>query len=195
MSAASLDAVIAYLREKFTKAEVITVKPYAGEFGVADMTGTAYAAPAIFVTELGSQPAEGGTRTSGVHVRRTRMAAFVVYKHANRDTRMRGAMLLAEKLTMLLRLWRPDSTGLAYTLSPLERGANCENLFDHARDALGQAVWLVDWAQDVEPQTPAMQLLDWLGTDIASTAGSATPQDEPPTDELITTTHGVTMRT
>jgi hypothetical protein len=200
MTVASLDATLAYLRTQFTKAEVVTLEEYGGQFDAGEMTKVAYATPAIFVTELGSHPAEGGKRASGRYVRATRMAAFAVVKQADRKKRMRGAMALGEKLALVLRQWRPDaaqpsSTGLPCEISPLDKGATCENLFNHARDAMGQAVWLVDWTQDVEPME-VPPLLDWLTVEIASTARDAVPPAAPPAEvDFLGVTQGVKFST
>jgi phage gp37-like protein len=195
MTVASLDATLAYLRTQFTKAEVVTLEEYGGQFDASDMAKVTYATPAIFVTELGSAPAKGSKRSSGVNVRRTRMAAFAVVKQADRKKRMRSAMALGEKIALVLRKWRPDSTGLNCEISPLDEGATCENLFNHARDAMGQAVWLVDWTQDVEP-IEAPQLLDWLAVEIATTARDAVPPAAPPVEvDFLGVTQGVNFST
>lgn len=175
MSAVLLDQALAYTRAAFTKAEVVTVQPYGGEFSSAEMDQVSYVCPAIFLTVLGWEPLRDGHRMSGKFSRKVRMAAFVVAKHAKREARMRLGMALAEKLSLVLRQWMPDNTGnLPITIGPLEDDASSENLYSRAVDKMGQAVWLVDWFQAVKPvltQSPgAPTLLDWLSVDIADTA-------------------------
>jgi phage gp37-like protein len=176
MSTVLLDQALAYIRSQFTKAEVVQVLPYAGEFNSGEMDKVSYTCPAIFVTVLGWKPLHNGHRLSGKQAREVRVAAFVVAKHAKRDSRMRLAMSLAEKLAIVLRDWMPTNTGgLPITIGPLEDDASCENLYSQAVDKAGQAVWLVDWAQAVKPIATATALMDWLRVDIEDTARIAEP--------------------
>ncbi len=171
-----LDQTLAYLRMQFSAAEVKTLREYGGEFGAADMAETVYTAPAIFVSVLGSRPIDaGGVRMAGNFARQVRMAAFVVTKDANREKRMRTALALGEKLAMVLRAWKPDGSSVTCTIAPLEHSPSCENLFNHARDAAGQAVWMLDWTQGVEPKLPDAQIIDWLSLQITDNVRRAVP--------------------
>lgn len=183
MSAILLTQALAYLRDQFTRAEVATLQSYGGEFNAAESDQLSYDCPAILVTVLGWQPEEGGTRLAGRFTRQARLAAFVAYKHANRDKRMAGAMALAEKLTLVLRLWQPDSLGLPVELGPVETTPTAENLYSRAMDKRGQALWLVSWTQCLKPRVPVPALVDLLTVEITDTtrqgaapaAGSAAP--------------------
>lgn len=176
MSVALLDQVQAYIRASFTKAEVVDVLPYGGEFSTAEMGKVSYSCPAIFVTVLGWQPLNGGHRLSGKYSRLVRVAAFVVAKHVNRDQRMRMGMALAEKLSLVMRQWMPDNTGgLPITMGPLEDDASSENLYSQPVDRLSQSVWLVDWNQAVKPVATSTALIDWLSVAIEDTARITAP--------------------
>lgn len=177
-----LDQAVARVRAQFTKAEVATVQPYAGEFSAAEMPHKSYNCPAIFLTVLGWQPADGSNRLSGKHAKNVRVAAFVVYKHADRNKRMAGAMRLAERLEIVMRQWEPmreaANASLPVTIAGLEADATCENLYSRALDTAGQALFLVDWHQCVKPNVPLEQLWDLLAVEIIdSTRGGVVPAD------------------
>lgn len=197
MSVALLDQVEAYIRASFTKAEVVTVQPYAGEFSTAEMEKVSYVCPAIFVTVLGWEPLHNGHRMSGKYARNVRVAAFVVAKHAKRDQRMRLGMALAEKLCLVMRQWIPDnSAATLINVGPLEDDASCENLYSQPVDRLGQSVWLVDWHQAVKPVLTAMgapALTDWLSVAIEDTARIAEPPTSPPAGTPLTVTEKITF--
>lgn len=196
MSAALLDQVQAYIRRSFTKAEAVDVRPYAGEFSSEEMDKVSYNCPAIFVTVLGWQPIQGGSRLTGKYARNVRVAAFVVAKHAKREERMRLGMALAEKLCFVMREWVPDIDNPVITISPLEEDASAENLYSRAVDRLGQSVWLVDWHQAVKPVLGANGkpvLIDWLTTAIEDTVRVTEPPVAPPVGTAATTTEKITF--
>jgi hypothetical protein len=175
-----LDQAVARVRTQFTKAEVVTVQPYAGEFSVSEIPFKSYACPAIFVTVLGWKPTDSNSRLTGKHSKQVRMAAFVAYKHADRNKRMAGAMLLAERLAIVMRQWAPMldavNSNLPVTISGLEDDATCENMYSRALDTAGQALWMVDWHQCVKPAVPIEQLWDLLSVEIIdSTRGGVVP--------------------
>lgn len=185
MSAALLDQVEVRVRAAFTKAEVITVQPYGGEFSAVEMKQVSYNCPAIFLTVLGWEPLHNGHRLAGKYSRNVRVAAFVAAKHAKRETRMRLAMGLADKLCLVMRQWMPvNPADQPMTIGPLEADASAENLYSRAVDELGQSVWLVDWFQPVKPvlsqSTGAPVLIDWLGVDIENTVRITEPETPPP---------------
>ncbi|QDL55932.1 phage protein Gp37 [Rhodoferax aquaticus] len=198
MSTALLDQVQAYIRAAFTKAEVVTVQPYGGEFNTAEMEKVSYNCPAIFVTVLGWQPLHDGHRLSGKYSRNVRVAAFVVAKHAKRDQRMRLGMALSEKLCLVMRQWMPDNSGgLPITVGPLEDDAACENLYSQPVDRLGQSVWLVDWNQAVKPVLTSVSgaptLIDWLSVAIEDTARITEPAATASGTTPITVTEKITF--
>lgn len=175
-----LDQAVAHVRANFTRAEVATVQPYAGEFSAAEIPHKSYNCPAIFVTVLGWQPADNDCRLSGKHANKVRMAAFVAVKNTDRNKRMAGAMLLAERLAIVMRRWAPMSeaanTDLPVTIAGLEADATCENLYSRTLDTAGQALFLVDWHQCVKPNVPIEQLWDLLSVEIIdSTRGGVVP--------------------
>jgi hypothetical protein len=193
-----LDQAVARVRAQFTKAEVATVQPYAGEFSAAEMPHKSYNCPAIFLTVLGWQPADGGSRLSGRNTNKVRMAAFVAFKHADRNKRMAGAMLLAERLALCLRQWEPmreaSNASLPVTIAGLEADATCENLYSRALDTAGQALFLVDWHQCVKPNVPLEQLWDLLAVEIIdSTRGGVVPADAAATGIVPVVTEDVTF--
>ena len=191
-----LDQVVARVRAKFTKAEVATVQPYAGEFSAAEIPFKSYNCPAIFVTVQGWQPADSDCRLSGRHAKKVRLAAFVVFKHADRNKRMAGAMLLAERLGIVMRQWEPmreaANANLPVTIAGLEADATCENLYGRALDAAGQALFLVDWQQCVKPEVPMEQMWDLLAVDIVdNTRGGTVPADAADTGVVPVVTEDV----
>ena len=190
MSALLLDQTLTYIRAQFTRAEVAQVLAYGGEFSTDEIDKVGYSCPAIFVTVLGWERMEGGTRLAGVHTRNVSMAAFIAFKHAKREQRMRGAMNLADKLALVLRTWAPSNIGdVPMSIAPLEHDASCENMYSRGVDKVGQAVWLVRWNQAVKPVAPLPTLVDWLAVDIADTVRSGqTPAVAPlPASTLIVT--------
>lgn len=197
MSTALLDQVEVYIRSAFTKTEVVTVQPYAGEFSSEEMEKVSYNCPAIFVTVLGWQPLQDGSRLTGKYARNVRMAAFVVAKHAKRDQRMRLGMALAEKLCLVMRQWMPDNSGATViNVGPLETDATAENLYSRAVDKLGQSVWLVDWHQAVKPIAGAdgkPVLIDWLSVAIEDTARITAPDVPPESPSTLVVTEKITF--
>ena len=180
MSAILLAQAIDYLRGQFTRAEVATVDTYGGEFTAAETDKLSFACPAIFVTVLGWQPKHDSQRLVGRHVHQVKLAAFVVFKHAQRSARLAGAMTLAERVGLALRLWVPDSSALPLAIAPLEDEARAENLYGRAIDAQGLALWLVSWEQCTKPAVPLPQLYDLISIAITDTvrgglAVAATP--------------------
>ena len=157
-----LEQAVARVRAQFSKTEVATVQPYAGEFSSAEIAHKSYNCPAIFMTVLGWQPADNDCRLSGRHANKVRMVAFVAFKHADRNKRMAGAMLLAERLAIVMRQWEPmreaANVDLPVTIAGLETDATCENLYSRALDSVGQALFQVDWHQCVKPNIPLEQL-------------------------------------
>jgi phage gp37-like protein len=177
-----LDQAVARVRASFTRSELVTCQPYAGEFSTAEIPHKSFACPAIFITVLGWQPASGNGRMVGRNTNTVRLAAFVVFKHAERNKRMAGAMLLAERLAINLRQWAPmteaANAALPVTIGGLETDAGCENLYSRALDDDGLALFLVDWHQDVKPNVPLEQLWDLLSVDIIdNTRRGSVPAD------------------
>jgi phage gp37-like protein len=166
MSAILLDQVIAYTRASFSKAEVAEVAEYAGEFSGEEVDQLSFSAPAILITVLGWREANTGHRLGGRFADQVRLAAFVVTKHAQRGARMRQAMQISRKLCLALRLWAPDSAGLAETIGPLEGDPRAENLYGRAIDKRGLALWLVDWQQAIKPAVSLPTLYDLTTIDI-----------------------------
>lgn len=192
MSALLLSAAVDYLRGQFTTAEAATVRMYAGEFSSEEVMRVSFTCPALFVTVLGWQPEHEGKRLSGKYVRNVSMAAFVAYKHAQRDQRMTGAMNLADKLGIVLRRWHPDNSSSPITIAPLEEDARCENLYGRAIDAQGLALWLVSWKQCMAPQVPVEQLYDLVAIDITDkTRRGTVPAAPTPAPSPLTVTEDV----
>lgn len=181
MSAALLDQVKKYLREAYTPKEVVDVREYAGEFNAAEMSQLGYSCPAILLTVLGweSLPPGGKHRLGGRHARMVRCAAFVVTKHAEREKRMRAALLLADSLAVRLRDWLPaNPEDRIATLAPLDEEPTVENLYSRAVDKVGQALWLLTWQQAAAPVLAAghpSALVDWLSAELHSTAHAGQP--------------------
>lgn len=165
MSVALQKAVVDHLRATFTRQEVADVRPYAGEFSAAEVQQLSYTCPALLVSVLGWKPGPSGKHLVGRNVRAARVAVFVATKHVDRTARMQAAMVLAERAGLALRAWVPASPA-GYTLAPLEQEPTCENLYSRDIDAKGQALWLVDWTQDVQTTLPAAQLVDLLAVEI-----------------------------
>jgi len=193
-----LDQAVARVRAQFTRAEVATVQPYAGEFSSAEIQHKSYNCPAIFLTVLGWQPADSDCRLTGKHAKKVHVVAFVAYKHAERNKRMAGAMLLAERLEIVMRQWEPmreaANANLPVTIAGLETGATCENLYSRALDTVGQALFQVDWHQCVKPAVPIEQLWDLLSVEIIdSTRGGVVPADAAATGIVPVVTEDVTF--
>lgn len=186
MSAALQQQVLELVRTAFTRAEVAEVLPYGGEFNAGEVGQLSYSCPAVLVAVLGWRPMEDSKRLTGRNVRGVRLAAFVATKHAKREERMASAMLLAERLSLLLRGWTPTSTD-AMALAPLEDDCTVENLYNRAIDAKGQALWLVDWQQAVKPLLPPAQLFDLLAVEIVDTVqqGNVPAPATPPGSLLV----------
>lgn len=168
-----LEQAVRYVRSQFTKAEVVTVEQYGGQFSSDEVGQVSYNCPAIFMTVLGWKPAGEGKRLGGRYANEVRVAAFVAYKDAtNRNKRMRGAMVIAEKLALVMRQWAPARDpvidALPVTLAGLEDDATCENLYSQGMDKKGQALWLVDWTQCTKSNVPPEQLYDLLLVDITN---------------------------
>lgn len=182
MSAVLLDQVLAYVRGQFTNSEVATVQAYGGEFSGTEVPKISFRCPAIFVTVLGSMSGRDGARQAGKHTRKVRMAAFVCFKHPERTLRLRGAMVLADKLALVLREWSPQNIAADAVLSitALEDEATTENLFGPVIDKQGLALWLVGWEQAVKPARPVPQLYDLLAveiTDLVQSGVVPAPED------------------
>lgn len=192
MSAALLKEALAYIRCQFTRAEVATVEAYGGEFSGEEIDKLSYNCPAVLVTVLGWSPATDSRRLSGKHVRRVRMAAFVVTKHAKREARMAQAMLMADMLATGLRLWQP-ATALPVTIAALEDAPECENLYGRAIDRAGQALWLVRWEQCEAPTVPLPQMWELLRIDVCDQTrqgdapGASAPASTPNSAPLVVT--------
>lgn len=173
-----LDAVKALVRAGFTKQEVVTVEAYGGAFNASEIDQVSYACPAIFITVLGWQGAQPGAPLAGPDVRDVRLAAFVATKHAKRELRMEAAMLIADKLALLLKAWSPETSLPAdypLEIAPLEAQPSADNLYSRATDEKGQAVWMVDWQQCAQPVAVPGVLVDWLTAEIHSLARATEP--------------------
>ena len=209
-----LDQAVDFVRASFTKQQALTVRRYAGEFNGAEMKRVSYACPAILLTVLGWQKTDAGSRLTGRHARKARLAAFVVCKNAkDRESRMAEAMALAEDVSVLMRQWAPMAqepyasalSALGVTASGLDDEPSCENLYNRAVDEQGQALWLVDWYQDVKgaiplgparPAVPYELLPDLVAVAIEDTTRVAQgPVTVPPVDAPITVTEKVSFTT
>lgn len=209
-----LDQTVAFVRASFTKQQVVMVRKYAGEFNASEMTNVSYTCPAILLTVLGWQKPGGDSRLSGRHARNVRMAAFVVCKNAkDRESRMADAMTLAEQLAVLMRQWAPMTqepsasafAALNITAAGLSDEPSCENLFNRTVDKQGQALWMVDWYQDVKgaiplgparPAVPYDQLPNLTTVEIEDTTHVAQgPVTVPPPLTPLTVTEKVTFTT
>lgn len=153
---ALLDQAVAFVRASFTRQQVVTVRPYAGEFSAAEMDKISYTCPAILLTVLGWKEPQPGGRLTGRHAKNHRLVAFIVCKNGkNREARMTEAMALAEALSVVLRQWAPMTQepyasalkALGVTVMGLDDEASCENLYNRTVDEQGQALWMVDWYQ------------------------------------------------
>lgn len=161
-----LDQAIAFVRSKFTAQEVNQVLRYAGEFSAEEFKATSYTCPAIFLTVLGWSPEPSGNRMRGKRVRAVSMAAFVATKHVNRDSRMESAMNLADRLSLALSSWVPDSDDQPVTIAPVDNDPVAENLYGRAVDKAGQALWMVRWTQDMKFNLDPGQLFDLLKVEV-----------------------------
>lgn len=179
MSSLLLERCLAHVRAGFTKAEVATVQTYGGEFSADEVERLSFNAPAILLTLVGWQAHKPGehSRMAARRTREAQMMAFVVTKHARREPRMNAAMLIAEKLALVLRHWRPQCLpGDAFELAALDDEPSCENLYGRAIDKQGMALWLVRWGQCATPLlgdgegADGSAYSDWLTTEILTTA-------------------------
>lgn len=197
MSAVLLEMTLAYLRSKFTKAEVAEVKPYAGEFSGAEIDRTGYVCPTIFVTVLGWTPGPGGKRLAGRNVRAVHMAAFIATKHAtSREKRMLSAMNLADRLSLALCQWTPEEGDAPFAVAPVDEDPTCENLYGRAVDKAGQALWLVKWVQDTKALVPPEQLFDLLSVAVTSDAHpGVVPGALPPVAPPLPVSHEINFPT
>lgn len=166
MSVLVLDQVLGFVRGAFDRKEVREVRAYGGEFSAAEVGAVGYTCPAIFVACLGWSPEASGRRLVGRRVRAVNMAAFIAFKHADRELRMRGAMVLAERLSLALSDWVPDAGYAPLQMTPVDEDPACENLYGRTMDAKGQALWMVRWTQDVKTQATPGQLADLLAIQI-----------------------------
>lgn len=182
MSSQLLDAAVSYLRASFTRAQVAELRAYGGEFNAAEVMATSYSCPAVLVTVLGWRPQPQPQRLAGRFVRAARLAAFVCFKHAQREERLRGAALLAEALCIKLKAWKPDDTGLQVDIASLHVEPTAENLYGRAIDAKGQALWLVTWEQEFRSLRPDSELYDLLAIEIESLAVQGNPPATPADD-------------
>jgi phage gp37-like protein len=181
MSKLLLDRAIELVRSQFSRAELATVQAYGGEFSAQEIDKLSFNAPAVLITVLGWSQYQADTK-SRMATRRARdckLAAFVVTKHAKRELRMQQAMLIAEKLALVLRSWNPATSALpadAMEMAALSEEPTCENLYGRAVDAQGLALWLVSWQQAVSPVLgdgdgfDGQQLANWLTLELESTA-------------------------
>lgn len=153
---ALLDEAVAFIRASFTRQQVATVRPYAGEFSASEMPKISYNCPAILITVLGWKDPESGSRLTGRHAKKHRVVAFVLCKNSkSREARMTEAMAISEALCVVLRQWAPMTqepyaarlNALGVTVMGLDGEATAENMYGRAVDDAGQALWMVDWYQ------------------------------------------------
>lgn len=175
MSALLLDQAIAHVRASFTRAQVAEVREYAGEFSAEEVAKIPFNVPCILIACLGWKAEKHGSRLVGRMTRDVRLAAFIVTKHVDREQRMRQALMLAEALCVVLRLWVPEDVPELLQVAGLEDDPRAENLYSRGIDALGMALWLVDWHQCVKPLAPPARLFDLLAIDITDHTVQGTP--------------------
>jgi hypothetical protein len=208
---ALLDEAVAFVRASFTRQQVATVRPYAGEFSAAEMPKISYNCPTILITVLGWKEAEAGARMAGRHVKQHRVVAFVLCKNVkSREARMGEAMAISEALCVVLRQWMPMTQepyaarlkARGVTVMGLDGEATAENMYGRAVDDAGQALWMVDWRQSAKGEIPLGPVRPAVDYDalpalktveiIDTTTGAQTPppdvvpQDPPTvTEEII----------
>lgn len=166
MSVLVLDQVVSHVRASFSTKDVKQVRLYGGEFNAAEIPFASYVCPAIFIACLGWSPQASGKRLTGRRVRACHLAAFVAFKHTDRELRMRGAMALAERLSLLLSEWTPDAGDQPMQMAPVDEDPTSENLYGRVVDKAGQALWMLRWTQDVKAQATPQQLAELLYIDI-----------------------------
>ncbi len=153
-----LDQAVAFVRRSFSKRELATVELYGGQFSAEEIPHKSYNCPAVFITLLGWQAPPAGSRMTGRHAKQFRLCAFVAYEHVDRAKRMGGALVLAEKLGIVLRQWapmaEPGNAHLEATIGGLDEEPRCENLYNRAVDKAGQALFALSWYQCAKPQVP-----------------------------------------
>ena len=153
-----IEQALAFVRRSFSKSEVTTVELYGGQFSAEEISQKSYTCPAVFITVLGWQAPPAGSRITGRHAKQLRLCAFVAFKHADRVKRMSGALVLAEKLGIVLRQWTPmtdpGNAALAATIGGLDDEPRCENLYNRAVDKAGQALFALSWYQCAKPNVP-----------------------------------------
>ncbi|WP_198089081.1 hypothetical protein [Variovorax sp. E3] len=195
MSTALLDQVVAFVREKFTKREVVTVQEYGGEFSGEEIDKVSFTCPAIFIAQLGWTPGATGNRLAGRNTRTVSMSAFVVTKSGRgRADRMREAMQLAERLTLALRAWIPQDSNGPYAIAPLDEDPTAENLYGRAVDKAGLALWLVRWQQDVRSRVPPGQAFELLSVEVHSNAHQGVvPESQQPDRPPLSVSHEITF--
>ncbi|MES2942574.1 MAG: hypothetical protein V4772_06865 [Pseudomonadota bacterium] len=193
-----LEQAVAFVRRSFTTKDLKTCEEYGGEFSAAEIPVKSYNCPAIFITVLGWQPPPKGARMGAArHVKQYRLAAFVSYEHADRKKRLKGAMALAEQLSIVLRQWAPmtelQNANLEATIQGLDYEPKVENMYSRAFDAVKQAMFLVSWYQCAKPAVPLgpgrpavpySDLPDLLEVEINDTVrGGQAPDLSPPDND------------
>lgn len=200
-----LDQVLKFVRRSFPTIGAKTVELYGGQFSAEEIAHKSYNCPAIFITVLGWQAPPAGSRMTGRHAKQYRLCAFVVFEHADRVKRMSGALVLAEKLGIVLRQWtpmtEPGNAGLAATIGGLDDEPRCENLYNRAVDKAGQALFALSWYQCAKPNVPLgptrpavpyEQLTDLTAVTIEDTAHmNQVPEVVAPPDAPITVTEKI----
>ncbi len=182
--------VKAFMREKFSAQDVVSVDYYGGEFSGDEVAVSGFKAPAILIAGLGWTRPRGTERLLGKGTRVCHMAAFVVTNLNSRSDRMLEAQRLAEMLDLALVTWTPtNEAGAAVEVAEPEQDIRCENIYNKKLDKVGMGVWLVTWRQCIKPKLPLPQLYELLGIDIVSTGLTRSNIDSEPLGEQIAVTH------
>lgn len=192
MSVLLMAQVKAFVREKFSAQDVVSVDYYGGEFSGDEVAVSGFKAPAILIAGLGWTRPRGTERLLGKGTRVCHMAAFVVTNLNSRSDRMLEAQRLAEMLDLLLVTWTPtNEAGAAVEVAAPEEDIRCENIYNKKLDKVGMGVWLVTWRQCIRPRVALPQMFDLLGIDIVSTNRLPFSREQDGSDEHLQVTHEI----
>lgn len=190
MSVLLMAQVKAFVRDKFSAQDVVSVDYYGGEFSGDEVAVSGFKAPAILIAGLGWTRPRGTERLLGKGTRVCHIAAFVVTNLNSRSDRMLEAQRLAEMLDLALVTWTPtNEAGAAVEVAAPEEDIRCENIYNKKLDKAGMAVWLVTWRQCIKPKLPLPQLYELLSIEIVSTTEMSLAVDVPVQDMPVALSH------